>query len=408
VGGVNSPVRSFSYVGDIPRFIEYATGPYLVTVDGDRLIDYVLSWGPMILGHAHPDVVAAIQAAATKGTSFGAPHHAETQLACLIQSFFPSMEKIRFVNSGTEACMSAIRLARGVTGRKRLLKFSGCYHGHVDALLVSAGSGLATQSTPDSAGVLPEWAAWTSVLPFNDVSALAQALDAWGHELAGVIVEPVMGNMGLILPQPGFLRALREACDRVGALLIFDEVMTGFRVALGGAQSVYGVVPDLTCLGKVVGGGLPCAAYGGRAVIMDHVAPLGGVYQAGTLSGNPLAMAAGLATLSLLKDTPAFEQAQQATQRLVTGLSTRLDGFPVHVTSLGSMWSIFMCEGPVQNADDAMRVDRDRFATWYRRVLSQGVYLAPSPFESQFVSSVHTEALIDETVAAIVAACDEW
>jgi len=361
----------------------------------------------MIVGHAHPTVVAAIQQAAAKGTSFGAPHHAETQLAQLVQFFFPSMEKIRFVNSGTEACMSAIRLARGVTGRKRLVKFAGCYHGHVDALLVSAGSGLATQSTPDSAGVLPELAAFTSVLPFNDVSALTHAFDAWGSDVAGVIIEPVMGNMGLILPQPGFLRALREACDRVGAILIFDEVMTGFRVALGGAQSVVGVVPDITCLGKVVGGGLPCAAYGGRAALMDHVAPMGRVYQAGTLSGNPLAMAAGIATLSLLKDTPAFDRAEQATQRLVAGVSQRLAGVPVHVTALGTMWSIFMREGPVHNAEDAMAVDRDRFATWYRRVLSQGVYLAPSPFESQFVSSVHTDALIDQTVDAIVTACHD-
>lgn len=404
VGGVNSPVRSFSHVKETPRFIQSASGPYLTTVDGDRLIDYVLSWGPMILGHANPAVVEAIQVAAAKGTSFGAPSESETELAQLIRFFFPSMQKIRLVNSGTEACMSAIRLARGATARKRIIKFDGGYHGHVDSLLVAAGSGATTHSTPDSAGILPELAMWTTVLPFNDTHAWVNTVAECGHDIAGVIIEPIMGNMGLILPDPHFLQSIRHECSKVGALLIFDEVMTGFRVALGGAQSIYGITPDLTCLGKVVGGGLPCAAYGGKADIMDQLSPLGSVYQAGTLSGNPLAMAAGIATLIQLRDTDAFYDASLATQRLVTQLREKTDATQLTFHFMGTMWAWFLLAGPITQASQVLATNRDHFAQVYREVLANGVYLAPSPFESQFVSCLHGPDLIEHTVDVMVAA----
>lgn len=394
VGGVNSPVRAFKSVGGHPIFFRRAEGPYLISEDGDRFLDYVLSWGPMILGHAHPVVTRDIIDAVGRGTSFGAPTAAETQLAQLVQSFFPSMARVRFVNSGTEACMSAIRLARGFTGRRRIIKFDGCYHGHADSLLVAAGSGALTHGEPDSAGVLPELAAFTTVLPYNDLAAVTDAFRAIGHDVAAVIVEPVCGNMGLVLPDSAFLSTLRSLCSEHGALLIFDEVMTGFRVALGGAQSAYGITPDLTCLGKVIGGGLPCAAYGGRADIMQHLSPIGPVYQAGTLSGNPVAMAAGIATLTQLQDGTAFDQAAQHTAALCGVLDGLIadHGWPITVQSKGTMWSLFFAKGPIRNLDDVKRCNTQQFAAYYHNMLSAGVYMAPSQYESNFVSCQHGDA----------------
>ncbi len=401
-GGVNSPVRAFRGVGGTPRFIDRASGPYLFDADGQRYIDYVLSWGPMILGHADPTVVAAIVAQAERGTSYGAPTALETELAELIQHHLPSLEMLRFVSSGTEATMSALRLARAATGRTRFLKFSGGYHGHADMLLTDAGSGVATLGLPASAGVTAGQTGDTITVPYNDLAAVAAAFDAHGSTLAAVIVEPVAGNMGLVLPEADFLPGLRRITSQHGALLIFDEVMTGFRVALGGAQAHFGVTPDLTCLGKVIGGGLPCAAYGGRREIMAHVAPLGAMYQAGTLSGNPLAMAAGLATLRQL--TPAvYEEITAQGQRLLAGLAAAAHAvnIPLQTAQAGSMIGFFFADQPIHTyAAAKAHADTARFGRFFHAMLDRGVYLAPSQFEAGFLSTHHTAAIIDATVSA--------
>ena len=401
-GGVNSPVRAFRGVGGEPVFIRRARGAHVEAEDGRRFIDYVGSWGPMILGHAHPDVIAAVTRRAADGLSFGAPTVLETELARRVESLVPSIELLRMTSSGTEATMSAIRLARGFTGRERIVKFEGCYHGHADGLLVKAGSGALTLGVPDSAGVPAAVAAATATLPYNDVAAAKALFAAAGDEIACVIVEPVAGNMGCVLPAPGFLEALRTLCTRHGAVLIFDEVMTGFRVAAGGAQALYGVKPDLTTLGKIVGGGLPVGAFGGRRDIMERLAPLGPVYQAGTLSGNPVAMAAGLATLEGLS-TPGFhERLDAATSRLADGLAqaARGAGIPATVNRVCGMFSLFFSAGPVANFREVMASDAALFRRWFHGMLEAGVYLAPSPYEAGFVSAAHGEAEIDATVEA--------
>jgi len=396
-GGVNSPARAFSPVGGEPPFIASAKGARLTDLDGNTWVDYVCSWGPLVLGHADDEVVAAVAEAAGRGTSYGAPTEVETELAETVRGLLPSLDLVRFVNSGTEATMSALRLARGFTGRDGIAKFEGNYHGHADSLLVKAGSGAATLGVPTSPGVPADVARHTLTLPYNDAGAVRAAFDRHGEDLAAVIVEPVAGNMGLIPPVDGFLEALREECDRAGALLIFDEVMTGFRVALGGAQARFGVRPDLTTLGKVIGGGLPVGAYGGRRDVMEHVAPLGGVYQAGTLSGNPLAMTAGLVTLRRLGSPGVFEAVEDRTGRLVEGLVAAAGqaGVPVTAASVGTMWGLFFHEGPVTGWESAAAADTERFAAWHRGMLSRGVYLAPSQFEAGFLSTAHT----DEDVA---------
>ncbi|MGE4170404.1 MAG: glutamate-1-semialdehyde 2,1-aminomutase [Candidatus Margulisiibacteriota bacterium] len=399
VGGVNSPVRAFKSVGGTPVFMKEGQGPYLVSEDNQRYIDYVLSWGPMLVGHAHPKVVSALQAAVAKGTSFGTPGRLETELAVLVQQFFPSMEKLRFVSSGTEATMSAIRLARGATQRPYILKFNGCYHGHVDSLLVAAGSGALTFGHPDSAGVPQALAEQTLVADYNDTEQVQALFKAHGHHIAGVIVEPVCGNMGVILPKPGFLETLRQLCTAHDAILIFDEVMTGFRVAPGGAQEKFGITPDLTCLGKVIGGGLPCGAFGGRADLMGHLSPEGPVYQAGTLSGNPIAMTAGIATLGILKEEPVFKTAAESTDFLTTGLNQILNG-KYTVNTIGTMFSIFFCSGTVEGTADTRRVDTAAFRQYYHRMLDLGIYLAPSAFEANFLSSAHSSADLVATLAA--------
>jgi glutamate-1-semialdehyde 2,1-aminomutase len=401
VGGVDSPVRAFKHVGGFPLFVRSGQGPYLHTEDDRTYVDYVLSWGPLLLGHAHPRVVAAITAAAHKGTSFGAPTSAETSLALRVQEFFPSMEKLRFVNSGTEACMSAIRLARGFTGRSLLVKFEGCYHGHADGLLVSAGSGGLTHGCPDSAGVTPEVAAQTLVLPYNDTEALQELFLREGHRIAAVIVEPVCGNMGVVLPLPEFLPMLRRLCTTYGSVLIFDEVMTGFRVHPGGAQALYGVKPDLTCLGKVVGGGLPCAAYGGSAEIMAKVAPDGPVYQAGTLSGNPVAMAAGLAMLETLEID--FSKALDYTTRLCSGIADAIRdaNVPAQVTQCGTMFCVIFSEQPLLSLADVQLSNLACFKRYFWGMLEAGVYVAPSQFEANFVSSAHDQVDLDHTLQAV-------
>lgn len=396
-GGVSSPVRAFRGVGGTPRFIKRGEGPYLIDADDNRYIDYVLSWGPLIRGHAHPDVVAAIVAQAAQGTTFGAPTELETLLARRITSLMPTVEMVRFVSSGTEATMSAVRLARAVTGRTKVVKFSGCYHGHADAFLVQAGSGVATLGLPDSPGVTAAVVADTLTAQFNDADAV-ETLCA-PRDVAAVLVEPVAGNMGLVLPDAGFLQALRDICTKTGTLLIFDEVMTGFRVDAGGAQTLYGVEPDLTCLGKVIGGGLPAAAYGGRREYMMRVAPAGSMYQAGTLSGNPLAMAAGLATLDAIAQPGVFASLGRMTSSLAAALQRQADrvGIPVVTTSVGSMWGFFFAEGAVRNYEQAKAtVNARRYGTFFHAMLSEGVYLAPSAFESAFVATVHG----DDTLAA--------
>lgn len=400
VGGVDSPVRAFKHVEGHPVFMSFGEGPYLYDEDGQRYVDYVLSWGPLLLGHAHPRVVHAVSESAKRGTSFGAPTAAETLLAQRVQHFFPSMEKIRFVNSGTEACMGAIRLARGYTNRPLILKFDGCYHGHSDSLLVAAGSGGLTLGCPDSAGVTPEIAAQTLVVPYNDTDAVQEAFLRHGHRIAGVIVEPVCGNMGVILPQSGFLSLLRQLCTTYGSVLIFDEVMTGFRVHPGGAQALYGIQPDLTCLGKVIGGGLPCAAYGGRLDMMSLVAPEGPVYQAGTLSGNPVAMAAGLAMLEGLAGT--FDDAARYTDQLCQGLRELIlaTEVPAQVVQVGTMFGVFFVEGPLRCLDDVKLSDLQCFKRYFWGMLHAGVYLAPSQFEANFVSSVHDQQTLDHTLQA--------
>ncbi|HXB61237.1 MAG TPA: glutamate-1-semialdehyde 2,1-aminomutase [Acidobacteriaceae bacterium] len=404
-GGVDSPVRAFRAVGGDPPMIVRAEGAWLIDADGNRYIDYVGSWGPMILGHAAPHVVEAIQRAAAGGTSFGASTPGEADLAEIITQAMPAIEKLRFVSSGTEACMSAIRLARGFTGRNFILKFEGCYHGHADALLVKAGSGVATFGIPGSAGVPAETAQHTLALPFNDVAAVEAAFALHPNEIAGVIVEPVVGNMGTVLPVPGYLAALRAITQKHGALLICDEVMTGFRVAWGGAQSLYGITPDLTTLGKIIGGGLPVGAFGGRAEIMDMLAPLGPVYQAGTLSGNPLAMAAGIATLSYLREhgEKIYSQLEKATKALTDGVA---DGahekkIPLTTNRAGSMFTWFFTPDAVTDFTSASKSNTAAFARFHRAMLDAGVWLPPSQYEAAFVSTAHGDAEIAATIAAV-------
>ncbi len=402
-GGVNSPVRAFAGVGGEPVFIRSAKGAWLETEDGRRLIDYVASWGPMILGHTHPAVLEAVIETAKSGLSFGAPCVLETQLAHRICDFVSSIERIRMVSSGTEATMSAIRLARGYTGRDKIIKFEGCYHGHSDSLLIKAGSGALTLGVPSSPGVPAGLAASTITLEFNNIAAIGEAFAELGEEIACVIVEPVAGNMNMVPPIPGFLEALQENCSKAGAILIFDEVMTGFRVAKGGAQALYHITPDLTTLGKIVGGGLPCAAFGGRADIMASLAPDGPVYQAGTLSGNPLAMAAGLATLEQLDADGFYDALAATTQRLVTGLSelAATHNIPLQTEFAGGMFGLlFSAEGPVRRFSQVANGNIDRFRKFFHGMLNQGIYLAPSAFEAGFVSSAHGTEEIEATLAA--------
>jgi glutamate-1-semialdehyde 2,1-aminomutase len=400
-GGVNSPVRAFRGVGGDPFFVQRAAGSRLWDADGNEYIDYVLSWGPMILGHAHPQVIAAITDAASRGTSYGAPTAAEVELAEAVQGFFPSMQRLRFVSSGTEATMSAVRLARGFTGRDLILKFDGCYHGHGDSFLVKAGSGVATLGLPNSPGVPAELSKLTLTAPFNDVEAVETIFRAHPERIACVILEPVVGNAGFIAPDDGFLQALRRISEADGALLVFDEVMTGFRVAPGGAQERFGIVPDLTTLGKVIGGGLPVGAYGGRADVMDWIAPVGPVYQAGTLSGNPLAMAAGLAQLRILRDENPYPLLERRTARLVEGMlgvGAEL-GVPMTGGSLGSMWGVFLAAGPVRSFEDAKKSDVELFRRFFHAALRRGVFFAPSAFEAGFTSTAHTEQDVEETIS---------
>ncbi len=401
-GGVNSPVRSFRAVGGVPRFIARAEGATMTDVDGNRYLDYVGSWGPLILGHAHPRVVEAISAAARAGTSFGAPSPREVALARAIVAAVPSIELVRMVNSGTEAVMSAIRLARAYTGRDKVVKFAGCYHGHSDFLLVKAGSGAATLGIPDSPGVPEAAARDTITVPFNDPEAVAAVFDAEGDRIACVIVEPVAGNMGVVPPREEFLGRLRELTAAHGALLIFDEVITGFRVAYGGAQARYGVLPDLTCLGKIIGGGLPVGAYGGRREIMSRMAPLGPVYQAGTLSGNPLAMAAGLETLAILAEPGVYTEVEAKAAALAEGLegAARRAGVPVVVQRVASMLTVFFTDSPVHGWDGAARCDTRAYARFFHALLEQGVYFPPAQFEAAFVSTAHTGRDIDQTINA--------
>ncbi len=400
-GGVNSPVRAFGRVGGTPPYFKRGSGPYLFDEDDKQYIDYIGSWGPMVLGHAHPGVIEAVQKAASDSLSFGAPTAVETELAIKIQQHLPSMEMMRMVSSGTEATMSAIRLARGFTGRDKILKFEGCYHGHSDSLLVKAGSGALTIGEPDSAGVPIDLARLTLTLPYNNLEAVEQLFAVDGSNIAAIIVEPIAGNMGMICPVPGFLEGLRAICDQHGAILIFDEVMTGFRVHIGGAQGLYNVRPDLTTLGKVIGGGLPVGAFGGRSDIMQCIAPLGPVYQAGTLSGNPIAMASGLATLTALETPDFFQNLHAMTQRLTEGLSTLAIAAGVGLSTIGQggMFGFFFSnQGPVSNFEAVMAGDADRFNRFFHNMLDQGVYLAPSPFESGFVSASHTTEDIDQTL----------
>ncbi len=402
-GGVSSPVRAFGAVGGEPFFTASGSGSRLRDVDGREYIDYVLSWGPLILGHAHPQVTAAVAEAVRKGTHYGTSTPEEVALAEKIVELMPAVEMLRFVNSGTEATMSAIRLARAATGRDLILKFEGCYHGHGDSFLAKAGSGLATLGLPSSPGVPADVTRLTLTLPFNDVAALDEAVERHGADLAAAIVEPVVGNAGLILPRPGFLEALREGTRRVGALLIFDEVMTGFRVALGGAQQRYGIEPDLTTLGKVIGAGFPVGAYGGSRELMSQVAPAGSVYQAGTLSGNPVAMAAGLAQLELLEREDPYALLERRAKRLVDGIVAAANRCGVAATgaAVGSMWGVFFRDPPVENFQDALQVDRDLFSSYYQACLEGGVFFAPSPFEAGFISTAHSDADVEETLGVV-------
>lgn len=406
-GGVNSPVRAFGSVGGTPIFIDRGEGPYMWDVEGKRYIDYVQSWGPLILGHAHPQVVADLQAAAVRGTSYGAPTALENELAQLVIDTMPSVEMVRFVNSGTEACMSALRLARAYTGRSKIIKFAGCYHGHADFLLVQAGSGVATLGLPDSPGVPKGTTGDTLIAPFNDLDAVEELFETYGDDIAGAIVEPIAANMGFVLPEDGYLQGLIDLCHRYGAVMILDEVMTGFRVAPGGAQERWNLDPDITCMGKVIGGGLPVGAYGGKREIMQTVAPAGPMYQAGTLSGNPLAMTAGLSTISALLEPGVFDGISAATQSLVAGIEAAAAdaGIPIQAGSAGTMFGFYFlkeADGVITDYDSAKQfADTERFGTYFHAMLNEGIYVACSQFEAGFVSAAHGQAQIDETVAAV-------
>jgi glutamate-1-semialdehyde 2,1-aminomutase len=400
-GGVNSPVRAFKAVGGTPRFIDHASGPYLFDVEGKRYIDYVLSWGPMLLGHAHPDVIATVTAQLQKGLSFGAPTEIETQLAEKLCNIMPGMDMVRMVNSGTEATMSAIRLARGYTGRDKIIKFEGCYHGHSDSLLIKAGSGALTMGVPSSPGVPAALAEHTITLSYNDIEGVRAAFAEYGDQVACIIAEPVAGNMNCVPPIPGFLECLRESCDQSGAVLIIDEVMTGFRLGLQGAQGYYGVTADITCLGKVIGGGMPVAAFGGKRNIMEHIAPSGPVYQAGTLSGNPIAMAAGLCMLKHIEQDGFYEPVFQKTDNLITGLKARADAAGIAMTSnhVGTMFGVFFTETEhITNYQQVMACDTERFNRFFHGMLEGGVYLAPASYEAGFLSAAHSDADIEETL----------
>lgn len=401
-GGVNSPVRAFRAVGGQPFFVNKAKGAKVFDVDGNEYIDYVGTWGPAILGHAHPKIISAIQKTAEQGTSFGIPNPLEVTMAKLVCEAVPSVQKVRMCNSGTEACMSAIRLARGFTKRDKIIKFDGCYHGHADSLLVKAGSGALTFGNPDSAGVPAAFTQHTIVLPFNDVEAVKAAFAANKNQVAGIILEPVPGNAGLYLPEPGYLEFLREITSAHGSLLIFDEVMTGFRLSYGGAQKLFGITPDLTCFGKIIGGGLPVGAFGGRAEIMDLLAPLGPVYQAGTLSGNPLAMAAGIANLEELQASGAYCKLEELAEQLAAGMrdAAKSANIPVQFNSVGSMFCGYFTDKPVHNLADAMHSDRERFKKYFHGMLNEGIYFAPSQFEAGFISAAHTKDDIEKTVNA--------
>jgi len=402
-GGVNSPVRAFKSAGCDPIFIEKAAGSKIYDVDGNEYIDYVGSWGPMILGHCHPKVVEAIQKTAASGASFGAPTALETELAELVCDAYPNIEKIRMVSSGTEATMSAIRLARGYTGRDKILKFDGCYHGHADSLLVKAGSGLATFGVPTSPGVPADFAKYTLTATYNDLEEVKKIIAANKGEVACIILEPIAGNMGCVPPVPGFLQGLRDLCTEEEIILIIDEVMTGFRVAYGGAQERYGVRGDLVCLGKIIGGGLPVGAFGGKSEIMDSLSPEGGIYQAGTLSGNPLAMSAGITTLKLIQEEGFYQQIEEKSAYLEKGLQQVTDGSAVATCwqRVGGMFCTFFQEGPVHNFDDALKSDTDAFGRYFRSMLDQGINLAPAQFEAGFMSIAHSQEDLDKTIAAV-------
>ncbi|MBW4696479.1 MAG: glutamate-1-semialdehyde 2,1-aminomutase [Aphanocapsa lilacina HA4352-LM1] len=401
-GGVNSPVRAFKSVGSEPVFIERAEGAYLWDVDGNRYIEYINTWGPSIVGHSHPEVVSALREALPKGTSYGAPTRLENQMARRVIDAIPAVEMVRFVNSGTEATMSALRLARAFTGREKIIKFEGCYHGHADMLLVQAGSGVATLGLPDSPGVPKSTTAATLTAPYNDLAAVEALFKQHPSDVAGLILEPVVGNAGCLVPEIGFLEGLRDLTRAHGTVLIFDEVMSGFRLSYGGAQARYGIEPDLTCLGKIIGGGLPVGAYAGRRDIMEMVAPAGPMYQAGTLSGNPLAMTAGIKTLEILQRPGTYERLEELSARLADGLlaAAREAGHAATGNRVGAMFTLFFTEGPVRNFADAKRSDLQKFARFHRGMLERGVYLAPSQFEAGFMSLAHTEEDIDYTVAA--------
>jgi len=403
IGGVNSPVRAFKAVGGSPIFIERAEGPRIFDVDEQGYYDYVGSWGPMILGHAHPEVIAAIQETMSRGTSFGAPTEAEVRLAELIVELVPSIERVRMVNSGTEATMSAIRLARGYTGRDKIIKFEGCYHGHVDSLLVKAGSGATTLGIPDSKGIPSSLAQETITLPFNDLTAIKRVFQDSARNIAAVILEPVAGNMGVIPPEKGFLEELRKLTERFNILLIFDEVMTGFRLSSGGAQKLYGITPDLTCLGKIIGGGLPVGAFGGKKEIMEYLAPIGPVYQAGTLSGNPIAMSAGIKTLELLKDNNVYKQLEEKGKTLEKGIQKAAKGakLDIRVQRVGSMLCPFFTSEKVIDYQKAKRCDTKLYARFFWALVEQGIYVPPSQFEAHFISLAHDDEVLDKTIEAI-------
>ena len=408
-GGVNSPVRAFKNVDGKPIFFKSAKGPILTDEDENKYIDFIGSWGPMILGHSNPIILDAIKAQLELGTSYGAPTSIETSLARIIKSQVPSMEKLRMVNSGTEATMSCIRLARGFTGKNKIIKFTGCYHGHVDSLLVKAGSGVSTFGLPDSPGIPKELAALTYSCPYNDVEALSEVINEVSDDLAAIIVEPIAGNMGFIPGNPSFLNTLRELCDAHGSLLIFDEVMSGFRVNLGGAQAIYTIQPDLTALGKVIGGGLPVGAFGGKQVIMDQLAPIGPIYQAGTLSGNPLAMSAGIALLDALININPFNELEKASSDIMTHTKNLMNakGIPFSTSSIGGMFGFFFSESLPNNFEDVVQSDDDMFKKFFYATLNQGIYFAPSKYEAGFISSTHDQSIIDQTKIKIEKAIKE-